>query len=225
MLFLIDYENVKQAGIEGYQYLNETDHVILFYSNNAKNMKNRILTGIRNSGCKFEIIKLLKTGKNSLDFYIASECARLLGKGNKDTVVIITKDKGFNAIKDFWAARNIKIHIHPSIETGIKTAGPKDERGERCIFESKAYSIESFYKTYYSTDPLMNSLTALLEGTEHQGDIKDIYNTLRENPQTPKAIYTDILHKFGRTKGLALYRQLKDCKEIQAQAFSYAESN
>ena len=32
MLFLIDYENVGNAGMKGSDYLNAQDHVIVFYS-------------------------------------------------------------------------------------------------------------------------------------------------------------------------------------------------
>ena len=32
MLFLVDYENVGNAGMKGSSYLNAKDHIIVFYS-------------------------------------------------------------------------------------------------------------------------------------------------------------------------------------------------
>ena len=73
MYFLIDYENVRNAGMQGTEYLLPDDHVIVFYSKAAPNMEARHLTDIKKSGCGFSICKLLKVRKNGLDFYIATK--------------------------------------------------------------------------------------------------------------------------------------------------------
>ena len=38
MYFLIDYENVNQAGLEGTEFLNKDDTVIVFFSKSCKNI-------------------------------------------------------------------------------------------------------------------------------------------------------------------------------------------
>ena len=43
MLFLVDYENVGNAGMKGSSYLNAKDHIIVFYSETKKNMERRTL--------------------------------------------------------------------------------------------------------------------------------------------------------------------------------------
>ena len=58
MLFLIDYENVGRAGLRGCEYLDEQDHVVLFYSDGKKHAERRSLEQISSSGCRFEICKL-----------------------------------------------------------------------------------------------------------------------------------------------------------------------
>lgn len=219
MIFLIDFENVKVRGMQGYQYLQPEDHVILFFSDNAKNLPNQVLFTIKNSGCKFDIIKLKRIGKNGLDFYIASELGRIVTTNCKENIVIISNDKGFNAVKDFWNTRNIIIYTQPDIEHAIKCVEKSGKRRDDCIFGTKMYSIESFHKTYYTTDPLMNTITNMFQNTEHQSHVKDIYNIVRANKQTPKTMYTETLHAFGRQTGLELYRTLKNSKELQAVAY------
>ena len=82
MLFLIDYENVGNAGMKGCGYLDARDYVIVFYSEARRHMEQRILEQVTASGCAFEICKLYKAGKNALDFYIASRLGELIGGGD-----------------------------------------------------------------------------------------------------------------------------------------------
>ena len=105
MLFLIDYENVGNAGMKGYEYLEAQDHVILFYSEARKYMERGILDSIAASDCTFEICKLYKMGKNALDFYIATRLGELIGQGCEEIPAIISNDGGFQAVRDFWEKR------------------------------------------------------------------------------------------------------------------------
>lgn len=107
MLFLIDYENVGNAGMKGCHYLNASDHIIIFYSETRKNMERRFLEDIANSGCTFETCKLCKTGKNALDFYITSKLGEIFGGGFDETSVIVSRDAGFQAVRDYWDKRSI----------------------------------------------------------------------------------------------------------------------
>lgn len=68
MLFLIDYENVRADGMRGCDLLSEKDRLILFYSHAASRMESRYLEQIEQSGCNFEIVKLLKSGKTAWIF-------------------------------------------------------------------------------------------------------------------------------------------------------------
>lgn len=54
MHFLIDFENVRNTGIRGTEYLLSDDYVIVFYSADASKIEQRHLTNINNSGCGFE---------------------------------------------------------------------------------------------------------------------------------------------------------------------------
>ena len=54
MIFLIDYENVNNAGMRGTQYLEPSDTLIIFFSKNAHNMEKHFLLDIQNSGCVFD---------------------------------------------------------------------------------------------------------------------------------------------------------------------------
>ncbi|MBQ8118910.1 MAG: hypothetical protein IJ794_12850 [Lachnospiraceae bacterium] len=73
-VFLVDYENVSaNNGLKGAEFLTATDRITIFYSQCCGRIRADNMKMIRESRCRFGIHKLLKTGKNGLDFYIASE--------------------------------------------------------------------------------------------------------------------------------------------------------
>ena len=92
MLFLVDYENVSKAGMKGSSFLDERDQIVIFYSEARKNAERRILEDITSSGCVFEVCKLCRTGKNALDFYIASRLGEMIGNGYEGISVIVSSD-------------------------------------------------------------------------------------------------------------------------------------
>lgn len=134
MYFLIDFENVKSNGLRGADFLEENDYVTLFFSSVAHNCENRYLEEIEQSGCTFDTCKLVKPGKNGLDFYIATRVGEFYGSGHNDRVAIISKDQGFCAVRDYWESRlpaNKKIILSPSIERSLITSNDNSERVKR----------------------------------------------------------------------------------------------
>ena len=119
MYFLIDFENVRNAGMQGSEYLQPADHVIVFYSAAASGMEQRHLNNIQASGCGFETYKLRRQGKNGLDFYIATKVGELFGANRCQSAVLVSNDAGFKAIREFWqecSGTKNRVAISSSIE-------------------------------------------------------------------------------------------------------------
>ncbi len=100
--FLIDFENVKSKGLTGIEVLTPEDKVIIFYSENSDtisfDMHRKVLT------CKADIeyLKVRVGGKNALDFQLSTLLGYILAKGQYDSIFIISGDKGFDKLHDFW---------------------------------------------------------------------------------------------------------------------------
>lgn len=131
MHFMIDYENVRDRGLEGAEYLTAEDSVTIFYSNSCKKVEQGKLQHILDSKCEFNVCCLQNTGKNALDFYIASRIGELYGSGYLGITAIISKDSGFKEVKDYWKTcsdtpkniilkRNIQESILSSNENTIR---------------------------------------------------------------------------------------------------------
>lgn len=109
---LVDYENVYASdGLKGVDALRKEDTIIIFYSDACRRIRKDYLQWIQNSECTFRIVKLKNTGKNALDFYIAAECGRLYEQGERQ-LVIISNDKGFQAVLDYFHISNLKDDMH-----------------------------------------------------------------------------------------------------------------
>lgn len=122
-IIMVDFENVGLGGLEGYELLTPNDTLYLFVSDNAKSIKKYIAEGIARTGVNVVYRKLVNTGKNGLDFYITSEIGYLRGVGERRNVAIISKDKGYGAVVDYWKIRtNSRVFISNTIETGLRAA-------------------------------------------------------------------------------------------------------
>lgn len=218
MLFLIDYENVGNAGMKGCGYLDARDYVIVFYSEARRHMEQRILEQVTASGCAFEICKLCKTGKNALDFYIASRLGELIGGGYDGIGVIVSNDGGFGAVRDYWekrAAHKRKILLASCVEDGIVSGNENNERTAALRRLRENLSIGEYYSAYREKTRTKEVLRRLFEGTEYEGRIGEIQNLLEDGGKTSKVVYLNSLYLFGRKSGLEIYHKIRECGELR----------
>ncbi|MBD5505734.1 MAG: NYN domain-containing protein [Lachnospiraceae bacterium] len=217
MLFLIDYENVGNAGMRGCNYLNTQDHVIVFYSEAKKHMEQRALEAVSGSGCTFEICKLCKTGKNALDFYIATRLGELFGEGYEGIAVIVSNDSGFQAVRDYWekrAAHKRKVVLSNCIEDGIVSGNENNERTRELRRLREKLAIGGYYSAYTERMRIKTVLRKIFEGTQYESKVEEIQNMLDGKEKNSKIIYLDSLHLFGRKGGLEVYNKIKACNEL-----------
>ena len=213
MYFLVDFENVRNLGMRGTEFLLSSDCVILFYSDAAPTIEQRHLNNIQLAGCGFESCKLLKKRKNGLDFYIASKAGALFGAERCQNLVIVSNDGGFQAVREYWQDRSGTKHrvaLSESIEHGILAANENSERANLIRSYRKNVDIGNFDAAYQENIKLRRALEAAFEGTEYSGRLQEIQELLRPGT-SPKIIYLDSLKRFGRKAGQEVYRLLKTC--------------
>lgn len=217
MLFLIDYENVGNAGMNGCHYLNASDYIIIFYSETRKNMERRFLDDIADSGCSFEICKLCKNGKNALDFYIASKLGEIFGGGFEGTSVIVSRDAGFQAVRDYWdkrAAHRRRVLLANCVEDGIVSSNESSERTRELKQLRENLTIGGFFADYTEKLRIRAVIKSLFEGTEYEEMTEEIQKLMEGKKKTPKIIYLNCLHFFGKDSGLAIYNKMKACEKL-----------
>lgn len=99
--YLIDYENVNIDGLEGCGTLGKSDHIIIFFTQNAKRID---MSEIANHGEADIEMYEVPAGKQSADIHISSYLGYLVGKHevNKCSVVIVSKDTDYDNVIKFW---------------------------------------------------------------------------------------------------------------------------
>lgn len=96
--YLIDFENVHNDGIANIESMSKTDHVHIFSTQNATNIRQDIIW------LKNDIqTHLVPVRKQSLDMHLVSYLGYLLAAHGKEcSYVIISKDKDYDNIVKFW---------------------------------------------------------------------------------------------------------------------------
>ncbi len=96
--YLIDFENVHNDGIANIESMTKSDHVHIFSTQNATNIRQDIFW--LNGDIKSHLVPVRK---QSLDMHLVSYLGYLLGIHGKDcSYVIVSKDKDYDNIVKFW---------------------------------------------------------------------------------------------------------------------------
>ena len=121
-LYLVDYENVSDAGLVGVNQLSANDLVIIFYGSKVKSIAYESLIAITDSAANIEHMKAEKTAKNYLDFQLTTYLGYKLGQNSYSEIYVISKDSGFDAVVDFWSQRGYSIKRQEAIVVTEKSA-------------------------------------------------------------------------------------------------------
>jgi hypothetical protein len=214
--FLVDYENVGNCdGLRGVDVLSESDTLIIFYSECCRKIRYDFLKAIQESDCYFKIMKLQNTGKNALDFYIAAECGILSEKGETQ-LAIISKDKGFKAVQDFFKIhdthKNFMIVKAGNVEDAIKKLNSPDDEMRRAEIRKRTTMLDlaTEHARIEENQDMKRRIKEALTGTQYEEKSTEIINFLDAKKDVEKkALYTSSLHSFGREAGREIYQIVK----------------
>ena len=132
--FLIDFENVKSAGLVGIDTLGIDDQVVILYSVNSNTISFEMHQKIMSCAANVEYYQIRRGGKNSLDFQLSTMLGYLLASGLSTHLYIVSNDSGFDALYDFWTSGylptdcvvyrrpNIAMSVAHSVFTGKQIA-------------------------------------------------------------------------------------------------------
>lgn len=150
-VFLIDTENVGWQGIRGSESLSSSDEVYLFTTdvfNASKSFSLEIMKMLISSRAKFSFINIGKTNalKNYLDFQLCTFLGSFMERQQDAQAVIISKDKGYQSVVDYWHHNNRKVYLAPDIKTHMSEY-------------NKFHSLENnLLQTKNTTQPIMQGI-------------------------------------------------------------------
>ncbi len=115
--YLIDYENVNASGLDGIEQISSDDRVVLFYTKHSSKIDLGMFNVLLNISAELTVIEV-HHGKQALDIQLASYVGFLIGtEGLESEYYIISKDKGYRNIQDFWGEH--RIYLNSSIRQAV----------------------------------------------------------------------------------------------------------
>ena len=170
-LFLVDYENVGPDGLKGLEGLDESSEVMIFYSFKAQNLTWDLHEKIKKCKANFILKKVSVGFKDALDFQLSSYIGYIITKKSYENLIIISNDRGYEAIIRFWkeesdidfisnspdiehVLNNILVEQDRKIKniiegTGGKIAETEIIKLEKLIKENKKDEIHNFLQSKY----------------------------------------------------------------------------
>ncbi len=129
-VFLVDYENVHEAGLEGIDLLTDADKVIIFHGPIKETVDLSIVKSIVKSKAEFDFIGTKRTADNYLDFQLSTYLGYWINQYSKAEFYIVSNDADYDAVIDFWKNnKKLKIHKQPNISGKIKEL--KNEKSKK----------------------------------------------------------------------------------------------
>lgn len=119
-VYLVDFENVRSAGLKGVESLSEDDKVVIFYSKNADAITFDVHMLLSKSKAEIETYMILRGGRNSLDFQLSTYLGYLVMENRYRNIVIISADKGFLCAINFWDENKELCNVHIKMSKSIE---------------------------------------------------------------------------------------------------------
>ena len=214
MYFLIDYENVNYAGLEGTEFLEKGDTISFFYSNVCDKIVSYRMKDIEKSGCDFEICKLKTVRKNGLDFYIASKVGEIFAANRDAQIAIISADNGFQSVLDYWRPRLRKqnqLVRRKTIAKALICANGEEDRKKLVTENMEILELQTVFAKYEERKRIVTGITNIFADTEYESLISQIVDVVIAS-EKPRILYLTSLKSFGKKNGTEVYRKIKDAE-------------
>ena len=126
--YLIDYENVKSAGLAGINHIRKEDSVHLFWSSRENKISIEMMELIRSSESEIVMHKAFTGEKDALDHQLCSYFGYLAGSEGELDFVIVSNDRAYDRLIEFWGMLKPEIRIRRVTE--IARISEADETSE-----------------------------------------------------------------------------------------------
>lgn len=233
--YMIDFENVKSNGLTGIELLNENDKVIILYSDKSDTISFDMHKKILESKSDIQYVKVRVGSKNALDFQLATLLGYLVAKNENSHIFIISNDRGFDRLHDFWNenemnTHNCVVYRTQNIQKAVLSIEKNQEKRIENTEENSTEIIENpieikkvaIETTKTIDDSLDNSIKEILGDICKDEDLPQIKEALLNS--VSKEDFHNGLAKVFKQQATEFYKQLRP-KYIQLKELSNKENN
>ena len=123
--YLIDFENVKSAGLVGIDAIKKEDTVHLFWSKRENKISIEMMELIRKSPSEIVMHKAVIGEKDALDHQLCSFLGFMAGAGLETDFIIVSNDKAYNHLIEFWKSFQPDIRIRRVLDIAAVSMLPE----------------------------------------------------------------------------------------------------
>ena len=206
--FLVDYENVNAAGLNGVSSLSAEDSVIIFYSEKAETMTFGLHRRLNESKASISFQKVSTGSKNALDFQLCTYLGYLIaqnGQSGQTDYYIVSEDQDYAVLPIYWKHRKVNVSLISKIFVVSATpdAGSVDEppappetasANEPPATPDPAPANEIMKKPDVSIAEIQTLLKTLLPA-KYQGRVPAIAEIIR-NGRTKGKVHSELMRAF-----------------------------
>lgn len=158
-----------------------------------------IVSAMLHSPARVTIKKVKKTAANHLDFQLATCLGGLVADGNDKEFYIVSKDRDFEPVIDYWKHNKASVRIKQRIAVSPAISPPDKPEPSTAPVASK--------KLDNATKKRIREIVK--DEKLSPGHYTSIYN-LFLSEHGPQAFHDELVQLFERKQGSRLYDQLKD---------------
>lgn len=180
--YLIDFENVGEAGFNGIEKLQKEDTVIVFYSKNSCKKISIDIFGRNVHHAEIRFIKAEVGTKNALDFQLVSylgflardTCFLTKDTADKKHFCIISQDNGYSPLVTFWKQYDVSVKLAVDLAGNtVPVAEPKKKVKAEKVKAEKKKNDSELQKEKQMAD-IKNAVSKVLKKKEEKGKIAKV---------------------------------------------------
>ena len=123
--FFINFENVKEDGLDALSKVKREDKIVIFYSDNTPKVNLALIGVILTRKLNVQVIKAVTGHKNSLDHQMASFVGMTMGRNKEDDYCIVSADMAFSDLVLFYKKKKYRIYRVTQISEYYRMTGEK----------------------------------------------------------------------------------------------------
>ncbi len=168
--YLIDFENVKSGGLAGIDCIQKEDSVHLFWSKRENKISIEMMERIRQSSSEIVMHQAVTGERDALDHQLCSYLGFLAGQKKETNFVIISNDKAYDHLIEFWKRFNSEISIRRVSEISKAIdAGKGQEAAPLSLENGKEAAEENVEKTERAAEEKAELPATELENAYSEG--------------------------------------------------------
>lgn len=127
-IYLVDTENIGSVFLDELPKIGENDKVVIFESD--KSLRLSFADAIKLNNCidKIESVHIKNGTQNAMDFMIATVLGHLITLDASPTYIIVSNDKGYDIIINFWKSQGVRVRRHSNINYKDSTLETQKQR-------------------------------------------------------------------------------------------------